>query len=209
MRLHELHPMLTHFSITLLPAAVGIEMAARITEDENLEKLGRVTMLTAAGTSAVTTASGLVAEQEVKGTERARSMLRTHKYLNLANGGVTTAMSAYRLFQRRPGWGYLGAGLGSLGVLAYSAYLGGQMVYDEGMGVDRADGVRREQAPRIRPGNFKTAFFALGRQLKEGVKGLFGGLVPKTTEVMEEEYIGERLRRDNERPGALPLGPTR
>ncbi len=208
MRLHEIHPSMTHFPVALLPAAVGIEIAARITEDDNLEKLGRVAMATASATSLLTTATGLVAEQEVKGGERARSMLLTHKYLNIATGALTTAMTVYRFTGRRPGWAYLSAGVSSLGVLVYSAYLGGQMVYDEGMGVERADGLRLDEAPRLRPGNFKNVVFTLGRQLKRGVAGLFQDLTLRPADFLDAEEFEESLRRDNEQPGALPIGPT-
>ena len=209
MRLHELHPMMTHFPIALLPTTLGIDLAAHITENEDLEALGRVTITGAAATSILAAAAGLVAEQEVQGNPRAQSMLRTHKTLNLAGGAVTSAMSAYRIAKPRPGWGYMAVGVANLGLVAYSAYLGGRMVYGEGMGVESADGLRRDRSPEIRPGNLTHAIATFGRQLKAGVSGLFRGLVPRDRELMDDEYFQEQLRRDNERPGALPIGPTR
>ena len=200
--------MTTHFAVALLPAAIGIDAAARMRDDEDLYRLGRATMVAASGAALVTTATGLVAEREVQGGEEARSMLRTHKSLNLANGGLTTAMTAYRL-RRRPGWGYLATGAGALGVMIYGAYLGGRMVYGEGMGVEKAQGLRNDQAPRIRPGNFKNAFATFGRQLARGVGELFRGLIPRVSAPIEEDYVSDRLRRDNERPGALRIGSTR
>lgn len=208
MRLHEIHPMTTHFGVAFLPVAVGVDLAARITDRDDLYRLGRITMPACAATTWISAATGLVAEQEVQGGPRAQSMLRTHKTLNLTTGAVLTALSVYRLRRRRPGWGYSAGGLASLGTLAYSAYLGGQMVYTEGLGVERADGVRRSQAPRLRPGNFTRAISTLGRQLKRGFQSLIRVLLPRFDEPVDDDYVRRRLRSDNDRPGALPLGAT-
>jgi len=67
--------------------------------------------------------------------------------------------------------------------LAYTAYLGGKLVYDDGVGVEPAHGVYRPDAPALKVGQldafFKTAAVDLWhgvQHMTEEVKG--GKFVP-------------------------------
>jgi hypothetical protein len=61
-------------------------------------------------------------------------------------------MAAWRLKREEPGAAYLGLGVAVLGAMGYSAYLGGKMVYEHGVGVKPADGLRRGDSPELAPG---------------------------------------------------------
>ena len=207
MRLHELHPALSHYPLAALPAAVKLEAAAQWTGRQDLNTMSRWAMPVAAVTSAVTAAAGLIAQQEVSASDEGWSMLSKHRSLNLGAVGAMTALGAYRLSRRRVGPGYLAAGAVVLGTMTYSAYLGGRMVYGQGMGVERAGGVRDEQSPSLTLSNVGTVIKTAGRQLKEAVGGLikgFGGM--STGFGPDKDELQRDIERDNAGSGALPMG---
>lgn len=172
-RLHETHPIMAHWPVVLIPTMVGLDIAAHVTDDDRLHRIARITTPAVAGCTALTAATGLIAEQEVRTDDESQSMLDAHRNVNLISGGVLTAMAAYRSTGRRPGWGYMATGVGLVGALAYSAYLGGRMVYEKGVGVEAAGGLRTDQSPTIGRDTIGQLLTAAGRQLWQGIRNLF------------------------------------
>lgn len=171
MKLQEVHPSLVHFPLALLPLSVGADLLGRLTGSEALLDIGRRTMPLAAGSAVVAGAAGLMAQTEVEADGEALEMLKTHRTLNLGLVTVASAMAAYRSGRERPSVGYLAMGLAGLATMAYSAYLGGAMVYHEGVGVEAADGVRRQPAvPELTRDEAKRALQSAGSDLVEGIK---------------------------------------
>ena len=171
MKLQEVHPSLVHFPLALLPLSVVADLLGRLTGSEALLELGRRTMPLAAGSAVVAGAAGLMAQTEVEADGDALEMLKTHRTLNLGLVTVASAMAAYRSGRERPSVGYLAMGLAGLATMAYSAYLGGAMVYHEGVGVEAADGVRKQPAvPELSREQAKRALQSAGSDLVEGVK---------------------------------------
>lgn len=214
MRLQEVHPMLTHGAVVALPTAIGVDVAARITDSDQLYRLGRALMPIATTTAAVTAATGLVAEQTVDVEGRGAEMLSLHRTINLGLGGVATAMSGYRMMRRRPGWGYLSLGLAAIGAMTYSAYLGGNMVYAEGVGVEAAGGLQTKKSPKLKPENAGEVLRTVGRHLKAGIKSIFTRIrdVADTDIGPDEDYVSRRLTEDNRHEGSIPIasrGPGR
>lgn len=149
MRLQEIHPSLVHYPLALLPLAVGADMLAEATDDDGLREVGRIGMAIAAGSAALAGLAGLIAQEEVDvepGTE-AYDMLATHRTINVGAVIGAAAMAAWRWRERRASPAYLAMGAASLGAVAYSAYLGGKMVYEHGLGVEAAGGLRDEERP--------------------------------------------------------------
>lgn len=171
MKLQEVHPSLVHFPLALLPLSVGADLLGRLTGSEALLDIGRRMMPLAAGSAVVAGAAGLMAQTEVEADGEALEMLKTHRTLNLGLVTVASAMAAYRSGRERPSVGYLAMGLAGLATMAYSAYLGGAMVYHEGVGVEAADGVRRQPAvPELTKGQAKRVLQSAGSDLAEGIK---------------------------------------
>ncbi len=141
MRLSEMHPALVHFPLTLLPVAVGTDTIGAITRNRRLYEVGRWSIVGAALATAVAGVFGLVAQEAVDVDEEGRSILKTHRSLNLGLFGALAAMSIIRARRREPRLGYLIAGLGAFTVAVFSAYLGGKLVYDHGAGVVRTRGL--------------------------------------------------------------------
>jgi hypothetical protein len=72
--------------------------------------------------------------------------LKTHRTLNLGLVAIAGAMAVRRMRNEKASAAYLGLGLAGLAAMAYSAYLGGTMVYHDGVGVEAADGIRERPA---------------------------------------------------------------
>ena len=170
MRLQEVHPSLVHFPLTLLPLSIGADLLGRVTGSDTLRSLARTTMPLAAVSAAVAAVFGLVAQEEVNATGEAHDMLVTHRNLNLALVGTAAAMAAWRSKHDEPGAGYLALGLGGLAAVTYTAYLGGHMVYEHGVGVLDAAGLRDGVSPELAPGSMAEAVRTAGRDLGEGAR---------------------------------------
>lgn len=169
-KLQELHPSLVHFPIALLPVAIGADLLARVTGSRRLSTVGKALMPVAAVSAAVSAAAGLVAAVEVKAEGEAEALLVTHRNMNLSLTAVTGLMAAYRMGEEEAGAGYLALGLAGLGALSYSAYLGGKMVYEHGVGVKPADGLREGDAPELKPGQLGEAARRMGADLAASVR---------------------------------------
>lgn len=150
MKLHELHPSLVHFPLALLPLSIGADLLGRVTGSDELQNLGRRTMPLVAASGLVAGVAGLMAQTEVKAKGASMDLLKTHRTLNLGLVAIASAMAVRRARSEKPSAAYLGLGLVGIAAMMYSAYLGGEMVYRDGVGVEAAEGVRlRPKVPEL------------------------------------------------------------
>ena len=172
LRIHEIHPSLAHYPLALVPLSVIADIAGRLTGNANLTRLGGALMPIAAATGAATAVAGLVAQSSVNVDDhgRAHDLLATHRNLNAGLLALTGALAAYRARTTRPSLGYLVAG--ALGAVAmnYTAYLGGSMVYQHGVGVLPAGGIDESRAPEIRGGNVARSARVAGANALHSLK---------------------------------------
>ena len=185
-RLQQMHPALVHLPIALLPLAVGADLLGRMTGNKSLLSFGQKAIVVAAAGAVASAVTGLIAGEEVNVEGEARDMLMTHRNLNFVATVVAASMAVWRAQHRRPNAAYLGAGLAGVGVLAYTAYLGGKLVYDDGVGVEPAHGVYRTDAPALRSGQFGAFFETAVTDLWHGIQHMIqevakGNLVPTIT----------------------------
>jgi uncharacterized membrane protein len=174
MRIQEIHPALVHFPIALIPTSLAADALGRATGSRTLMELGRRTMPIAAASAAISGAFGLIAQEAVDVEGEAEEMLITHRNLNIGLIALTALMAAQRARRRRPSRGYLIAGaLGTL-AMSYSAYLGGHMVYELGVGVQKAGGLLEDEAPEVRPGTLREAARVSAHHLVEGARNTIG-----------------------------------
>lgn len=143
-RVHELHPMLVHAPLVMLPAAATVDLLS----------LGSSGRLRRRAYSALgqklwwgTTVSGLVAglagmasSQEVDADDDARDMMFVHGLGNVTLVVAALGLAIWRTTHRATP---LSAGLGAGAMIAatYTAWLGGEMVYSHGVGVKARDEV--------------------------------------------------------------------
>lgn len=167
-RLQEIHPSVVHLPIAVLPLALGADLLGTLTGSRALSAVGRALMPIAAVSAAAAAVTGLVAQEEVNATGPAADILVTHRTINLALTALATLMAARRWGEDRAGSAYLALGLAGLGALSYSAYLGGKMVYEHGVGVKPADGLRTGDSPALSPAEIPSAAQRVLADLKHG-----------------------------------------
>lgn len=168
-RLHEVHPAIVHFPIAILPLAIGADLVGRLTGNEGLRNAGRTLMPIAAASAALSAATGLVAQEEVEADGRAHDVLVTHRNINLGLVALTAAMAAWRSRRDGPSAGYLALGLAGLGAVSYSAYLGSKMVYEYGVGVDAAQGIKPGRGAELVPGQLGEAARDVVQDVERGL----------------------------------------
>ena len=196
MRLQEVHPALVHAPITLFPLAVGADLLGRATGNEFLLETGRRVMPLAAAAAAVAAVFGLVAQEAVKTEGPTHDMLITHRNLNLGFVGVAAAMAAWRTRHDRPSAVYLALGLLGIGTMTYTAYLGGHMVYEHGVGVKAAGGLREEHAPELAPDR-------LGEAARTVIADLRHGTAHAAEHIGQGEIAPTLMRRGGQNEPAL------
>jgi uncharacterized membrane protein len=181
--LQEMHPAMVHFPIALLPLSLGADALGRITGDYALLEMGRRTMPLAAASAVTAAAFGLIAQEAVHAEGQAHDLLVTHRTLNAGLVGITAAMAVNRVRRHRPGLGYLAIGLAALGAMGYSAYVGGRMSYEHGLGVKPAGGLNEARGPEITLRNVGEGARIAAGNLGRAVRGVAretarGELVP-------------------------------
>ena len=169
--LQEMHPAMVHFPIALLPLSLGADVLGRLTGDYALLEMGRRTMPLAAAGAVTAAAFGLIAQQAVHAEGQAHDLLVTHRTLNAGLVGITLGMAAKRMRSSRPSLGYLAVGLAALGAMGYSAYLGGRMSYEHGVGVKPAGGLNEARGPEIGLGNVGEGVRIAAGNLADGIRG--------------------------------------
>jgi uncharacterized membrane protein len=169
-RLPEIHAALVHFPLTLLPASFAFDLVGWLTGNRTLMRTGASLMPIATGAAAMAGTAGLIAQEAAEVPEAAHDMLATHRNLNLGLVGLAGVLSVLRARTTAPSPGYLLAGLAGLAVMQYTAYLGGRMVYEHGVGVKPAGGVRDERAPQIGEADLGTVARTAAGNVVEGVR---------------------------------------
>lgn len=169
-RLQEMHPALVHLPITLVPLAVGADVLGCLTGRKSVRSFAQKTICLAAAGAVAAAVTGLIAGEEVNVEGESRAMLMTHRNLNFAATTFTCFMAVWRIQHSKPNAAYLAAGATGVGILGYTAYLGGKLVYVHGIGVEPAHGVYREDAPRLRKGQLGAFFMSAATDLVHGVR---------------------------------------
>jgi uncharacterized membrane protein len=181
--LQEMHPALVHFPIALLPLAVGADAVGSLTDNESAFSFGQKAICIAAGGAVASAVTGLIAGEEVNVEGASQDMLMTHRNLNLIATVVASGMALWRLQHPKPSRTYLAVGAAGVGVLAYTAYLGGKLVYQVGVGVEPARGVYRPDAPKLKSGQVASFIKTAGTDFVHGIEHMVeevakGKLVP-------------------------------
>lgn len=180
-RLPEVHAALVHFPLTLLPASFAFDLLGWLSGNRTLMRTGATLMPIATGAAVVAGTAGLAAQEAAAVPEEAHALLVTHRNLNLGLVGLAGVMSFARARRAEPSPGYLLAGLAGLAVMQFTAYLGGRMVYEHGVGVKAAGGVDDARAPQAGETPLSevaaTAVENVGEAAKETVQGLARGEV--------------------------------
>jgi uncharacterized membrane protein len=136
MKAHELHPALVHGPLVLLPLAAATDLLALTSRNRRLERGGRGLWLGVVGSGLLAGVAGMAASQEVNAKRREESdMMYLHGIGNACVLVLSTGIALRRL-RSRPGVISTALGVLCVATSGYTAYLGGEMVYAHGLGVD-------------------------------------------------------------------------
>ena len=173
-RLNEIHPSVVHFPLTLLPLAVLADALGKLTGRQRLNDMGRALMPIGAASAALAGGAGLLAQGTANATGEAKNMLMKHRTINMGLVGLMGTLAFKRRKMEQPSAGYLLAGLGGLALMSYTAYLGGRMVYEHGVGVKPAGGLRSERVPELHLDNIKLVANESARHITQAAREVAG-----------------------------------
>lgn len=178
LRLTEIHPSTVHLPIALAPASLALDALGSATRSKGMLNAGRLLIGAAFASAVVAGVTGALAQGAAKVEKGEPSdLLTTHRTMNVALTVLLGGMAAERAVVREPGRGYFALGLLAMGAMGYSAYLGGRMSYEHGIGVARADGLR-ERAEIGRDSIYavvEATVASLGRAVQESWNDIVAG----------------------------------
>ena len=191
-----LHPALVHLPIALLPLSFVLDVISRFvaTADVRLVQAAFICLLTGIGTALLAAVFGIIDYTEIRDDHPAKKTATTHLILNLVAVGLFAASAGLRfstLDQPRVAGLPLIVSLVGVALLGYSGYLGGVLVYDDGIGVGRH--LRRTPLPQttitVRT-NGKPIAIANDTDLREGetLRVSIDGNIATIVRVKDEVY---------------------
>lgn len=147
----NIHPMVVHFPIALIIAAFVIDVIGLIIKSDKLIYAGTIITLGALVGAVGSVLTGLIAEDSVWHPGAAHELLETHELLGFISLGIIAAVAIVRWTLRDRlaglvGWLIIVVTAVAVGFVAYTGYLGGEMVYTYGAGVKAAENLTAQNA---------------------------------------------------------------
>ena len=196
LRLQEMHPIIVHLPLALLPLAVASEVLGAVTDRQVFRTFGRRAITLAAAGAVGAAVTGLIAGEEVNVEGETRDMLQTHRNLNAVATIVAITMAVWRHQVSKPDAAYLATGVAGIGVVTYTGYLGGELVYQHGVGVDPAKGVWRPDAPQLERRQF-------GAFVRDAVVDVWHGIKHMGEELAQGQIVPALLKRKSAKSKAV------
>lgn len=168
MRVHELHPTLIHAPLALLPSTVVVDLTAALTGDRKLDRAARSLWWTTAASGLLAGLAGMAASQEVKTDKHSGDMMFLHGLGNVVIVLGAFGIAAWRSTHRASLLTGL-LGLKAFAFAAYTGWLGGEMVYEHGVGVKELT-MKEAELDELSPPLASRQ--APTRLLRDAVKGL-------------------------------------
>lgn len=137
----HLHPMLVHFPIALLFVSVALDAYGRLTDSKTFAPAAYLLLALGVGSGILALIAGNFAEEVAEEAGVPESLIESHETIATVTLAIFGALLLYRFVRRymdQPDLdrAYLVAAFLGLGSLAATGYLGGQLVYQHGAGVD-------------------------------------------------------------------------
>jgi len=138
---HPIHPMLVHFPIGFFVLSFLVDLASLIVPDTpHLLRASFYAMLLGLITALLAAVPGFVDYSDIRNDHPGKRTATAHMSLNLiavAVYGINLSLRSSSLVDARISVGPLILSLVGIGLLSASGYLGGKLVYDEGIAVGR------------------------------------------------------------------------
>lgn len=143
---HPVHPMLIPYPFALLSSSVAFDVGARVTQRASWSQTGRHLALAGLGSAVVAAVPGIVDYfGAVPARTRARRAATYHALCNVSALACFALANARRQDDGRLPRGGVALGLIGTGLLSVAGWLGGELVYQEHIGV--VDAPLRELPP--------------------------------------------------------------
>lgn len=182
---HPLHAFLVHFPIGLFALSLILDFAGLLFPQNGWVRGAYYSLALGIITALVASVPGFVDYTDIRRDHPARRIATAHMGLNLfavALYGVNLGLRSGALDDVRIGMAPLILSLIALGVLSFSGYLGGHMVYSDGVGVGRHR--RRAELPEATLG--LSALAAPDAEQGEGTRFV---PVPKAARMKDQETL--------------------
>lgn len=154
---HPLHPALVHFPIGLFLLSLVLDILSFVQAESNdLFRASFYAMAIGIGAGILAGISGLADRADVRSDHPARKIVNLHMVLNLSALGlfaINLWLRGQQLELTRTPLLPLLLSLAGAGMILFSGYLGGTLVYDDGIGVGRHRRTTRMPGRTIRVSN--------------------------------------------------------
>lgn len=137
---HPIHPMLVHFPIALLFVSVLFDFASFLTGWEDFKRAGFWLLVLGWVGGLAAIVSGVLNEEIAKKAGIPENVIDRHELFAITTLGLFAILILVRIFLRKP-WPlrgrllYMGAALIGLSLLSVTGFLGGDLVFSYGAGV--------------------------------------------------------------------------
>ena len=138
--LSNLHPLFVHFPIVLIPLFFLFDLSGLVFKKPSWRELATVLLWLSVTFAGLTLLTGLVASKSIPHSENVHLIMESHKHLAVLVFFLTVILTIWRVSHTHPplgvdGWSFIAiAGLTSL-LVAFTADMGGLMVYQYGVAV--------------------------------------------------------------------------
>lgn len=154
----RLHAALNDLPAALLLMAVAFDLLGAVTKRESLKAAGFWSLMAGVLGTGAAYLAGRLAEGAVEHNDAAHGVMESHETLGLIVLVLFGVLAAWRLV-RRGVWGEkalpvaLTAGVIGVGLLIYTAQLGGRLVFEHGVGIPTAtiDSIRAARSGEAMP----------------------------------------------------------
>ena len=138
---HPIHPMLVHFPIALLFASVLFDLASFLSGWEDFKRAGFWLLILGWIGGLAATLSGVLSEDVAKNAGVPEKAIDRHEFFALTTLALFAILILVRILGRNHGsrkvrWLYMAAAFIGLSFLSVTGYLGGDLVFRYGAGVE-------------------------------------------------------------------------
>ena len=152
-----IHPAIVHYPIALITLSVLADLFGYISGSESLQTVGWWALIGAAIAAALALVAGLFDMSREKIGVEAHKRVHTHMKVGFSLFAAIAVLTIWRWFiytdqSYRLGWAYLVLALLVLGLTFFQGWLGGELVFTDGVGVARTG-----QGPKPSEGRRMTA----------------------------------------------------
>jgi uncharacterized membrane protein len=148
-----LHPIIVHFPVALLISALLFAVLALIvkTKGEKFKEVFKWNLFLGSFASLIAVISGLLEEKTLVHNDAIHEILKVHELLGYITTGIFVVLSLWLIIRNSALKGIeikliILILFSSVIIMAYSAHLGGTMVYEQGAGVVPMEKILNEQS---------------------------------------------------------------